>query len=200
MQKLEQEAFHFAKYYEHFNYFGHSMEILLHRVLEDEAETLVGFKESAVLPSVVQMLRNFRQFHEVIVRCARKTEVSLWEYLFSIVGDPKQLFSDCLQEGELKTATSYLIILQTLEPFAVSSKLQVDLLEKALEAENFELCGEIVRYLTSVGTRLVAENDAGDRQDGSRRGYACLCHLQSCISVDCLRFQRRRNRPFTLIF
>lgn len=171
-KRCEREALSFAAHYEQFEYFGHSMEILLHRVLEEEAETFIGFNEKALLPLVVRLLKHFDQFHEVIVRCARKTEVSMWEYLFSIVGDPKSLFTHCLESGHLKTATSYLIILQTLEPFSVSSKLQVDLLEKTLEQENFELCSEIVRYLTSVETRLTAESAAANRQDGSRRGYA----------------------------
>lgn len=56
----------------------------------------------------------------------------------------------CLTHNLLKTAMQYLIIIQTLEPYAVSSRLQVDLLEKTLNEEEFELCAEIVRYLTSV--------------------------------------------------
>lgn len=117
------------------------------------------------------MLRQFSQFHEIIVRCARKTEVSLWEYLFSIVGDPKTLFLYCLETGKLKTATSYLIILQTLEPFSVSSQLQMDLLEKTLQAENFTLCGEIVRYLTSVASRHGVGSEVAARQGNGNVGY-----------------------------
>jgi hypothetical protein len=119
---------------------------------------------------VVAFLRNFDQFHEIIVRCARKTEVSMWEYLFSIVGDPKELFQSCLEKDDLKTATSYLIVLQTLEPFSVSSRLQVDLLEKTLDAEDFTLCAEIVRYLTSVNQNNTSVADF--HANGPRSGYA----------------------------
>ena len=46
MIRLDREAVAFASMYQQYDYFGHSMEILLHRVLEEEAETMVGFKES----------------------------------------------------------------------------------------------------------------------------------------------------------
>eukprot|EP00158_Paraphelidium_tribonemae_P008563 Partr_v1_DN28612_c0_g1_i5_m50199 putative protein RIC1 homolog len=153
------ESVRYASYYQEYDYFGHSMEILCHRVLEKEAESLIGFHEDALLPSVVQFLRSFPHFYDVIVRCARKTEVALWDYLFSIVGNPRDMFNACLEEGDLRTATSFLVILQTMEPFSVSSKLQVDLIEKTLELEDFELTGEIVRYLNSVTRSKLSEDD-----------------------------------------
>ena len=107
----------------------------------------------ALLPSVINFLRYFPQFLDVIVRCARKIEVTLWEYLFSIVGDPKDLFSYCLDTNNLHTATSYLIVIQTLEPSSISSRLQAELLQRTLESENFELCSEIVRYLAAVNAK-----------------------------------------------
>jgi hypothetical protein len=75
--------------------------------------------------------------------------------LFTVVGDPKDLFEHCLEKGQLKTAASYLIILQTMEPWSIVSRLQVDLLERTLEAEDFGLCSEVVRYLTSTNARKV---------------------------------------------
>lgn len=41
---------------------------------------------------MVKFLNHFPQALDAIVGCARKTEVALWDYLFSIVGSPKDLF------------------------------------------------------------------------------------------------------------
>jgi hypothetical protein len=46
----------------------------------------------AILPIVIQFLDQFPHALDVIVGCARKTEVALWEHLFSIVGNPQDLF------------------------------------------------------------------------------------------------------------
>ncbi|KAF9324622.1 hypothetical protein BG006_000364 [Podila minutissima] len=146
----EWEAYEFAKHYQDLGYFSHALEILLHNVLEDEAESGIGFEEGAVLPRVINFLQQFPHYLDVIVSCARKTEVALWEYLFSIVGTPKDLFEQCLAADQLKTATSYLLILHTLEPLVTTSQDTVRLLEKTLQAQDFELCKELVRFLNSI--------------------------------------------------
>ena len=45
-----------------------------------------------VLPAVVEFLDYFDAALDVIVGCARKTEVTRWKRLFDIVGNPKTLF------------------------------------------------------------------------------------------------------------
>lgn len=46
----------------------------------------------AILPLVIKFLDQFPHALDVIVSCARKTEVALWDHLFSVVGKPKDLF------------------------------------------------------------------------------------------------------------
>ncbi|KAG0941132.1 hypothetical protein G6F32_008538 [Rhizopus arrhizus] len=145
---LEQDAITFARAYEKYVYFGHALEILLHTVLEEEAGQ--DLKDAAILPLVIKFLDQFRHALDVIVSCARKTEVALWEHLFSVVGKPKDLFEICLEEGRLHTATSYLIILQTMQPLAVAEKDTMRLLNKALDENNYELCKELIRFLSSI--------------------------------------------------
>lgn len=119
-------------------------------MLDDEASG--GETTTSLLPRVVRFLQRFPNYLEVVVQCARKSEYALWEYLFSIVGDAKNLFEQCLDMQQLRTATSYLLILQTLEPASVSSKYAVELLERSFESEDYDLCKELVRFLSSITT------------------------------------------------
>lgn len=105
------EAVVFASHYQHLVYFAHALEILLHAVLEDEADSLpnsslhlpplqtalsisTGPKvpKNAVLPVVVDFLDQFSEALQVVVNCARKTEITRWAYLFQFVGKPRDLF------------------------------------------------------------------------------------------------------------
>ncbi|GAA5814889.1 hypothetical protein MFLAVUS_008392 [Mucor flavus] len=141
---LERDAVVFARAYEKFVYFGHALEILLHTVLEEEAGQDLG--DEAILPSVIKFLDQFPHALDVIVSCARKTEVALWDHLFSVVGKPKDLFEMCLADGRLRTATSYLIILQTMQPLAVGGKDTIRLLQKAMDENDYELCKELLAH------------------------------------------------------
>jgi hypothetical protein len=69
----------------------------LHNVLESECDRLDAHAPAApnivpVLPSVVEFLDHFDTSLEVVVGCARKTEMARWNYLFDVVGNPRDLF------------------------------------------------------------------------------------------------------------
>lgn len=103
-------ALAFASNYSSIVYFAHALEILLHSVLEDVVECGLN-----LLPAVVEFLDYFPESLEVVVGCARKTELERWAVLFDVVGRPRDLFEMCLESGELKTAASYLLVLHNLE-------------------------------------------------------------------------------------
>lgn len=56
-------------------------------------------------------------------------------------------------------ATSYLIIIQTLEPVQVSSKLAIELLEKTLESDDFVTGAELYRFLKSIFDGVSSPDD-----------------------------------------
>ncbi|KAK3740874.1 hypothetical protein RRG08_011336 [Elysia crispata] len=111
-----------------------------------------------LLPRVVAFIQEFPEFLQTIVHCARKTEVALWPYLFSTVGNPKDLFEMCLLNKDLETAATYLIILQNLEKPIVSRQLATILLDSALDRGTWELCRDLVRFLKAIDSSEQGES------------------------------------------
>ncbi|KAM0787921.1 hypothetical protein ACM66B_006127 [Microbotryomycetes sp. NB124-2] len=157
------EAVVFASHYQNLVFFTHALEILLHAVLEDEADArpsrpvasspdgqLVVDDRDAVLPRVIDFLDHFDEALQVVVGCARKTEMARWDMLFSVVGSPRDLFEKCMTGGYLKVAASYLLVLHNLEPPEKSGEDTVRLLRAAMQAGEWTLCRELLRFLFSL--------------------------------------------------
>lgn len=130
-------------------YFPHSLELLLHEVLEEEATSKEPIPD-AQLPSVIEFIMEFPVYLQTVVQCARKTEIALWPYLFSAAGKPKDLFQECMAKGHLDTAATYLIILQNLETSSVSRQYATLLLDTALNQSKWELAKDLVRFLRAI--------------------------------------------------
>ncbi|KAJ7630516.1 RIC1-domain-containing protein [Roridomyces roridus] len=141
------EAVTLASHYQNLVFFAHALEILLHTV-ED------------VLPTVVEFLDHFDAALDVVVGCARKTEMTRWKRLFSIVGNPKLLFETCLESGQLKTAGSYLLVLHNLEQLDEKHNDVHRLLASAVAAKDSQLCKELLRFLHSVDDTGTAVREA----------------------------------------
>ncbi|KAF7792481.1 hypothetical protein EIP86_003522 [Pleurotus ostreatoroseus] len=149
------EAVAFASHYQHLVFFAHALEILLHSVVEDDATLLRSADEEpeekpAILANTVEFLDHFDAALDVVVGCARKIEMSRWPRLFDIVGNPKTLFEYCLSAGRLKTAGSYLLVLHNLEQLDTEHGDAIRLLKSAMEAQEWQLCRELLRFLRSV--------------------------------------------------
>ncbi|XP_062333817.1 guanine nucleotide exchange factor subunit RIC1 isoform X1 [Osmerus eperlanus] len=132
-------------------YFPHVMELMVHVVLEEEATSREPIPDP-LLPTVAKFITEFPLFLQTIVHCARKTEYALWNYLFAAVGNPKDLFEECLMAQDLDTAASYLIILQNMEVPAVSRQHATLLFNTALEHGKWDLCRNMIRFLKAIGS------------------------------------------------
>ncbi|KAI9355717.1 RIC1-domain-containing protein [Zopfochytrium polystomum] len=133
----------FAKLFTSLSYFSFALEILLYR-----GKRQLG--KEAILPSVVRFVKAFPSALEVIASCARKSDMSLWDYFFSVAGAPQDHFQSCLEVGSIQTAASFLVVLQTLESLDVSGEFALQLLTKTLEFGDQESARELIRFYNSL--------------------------------------------------
>lgn len=144
------KAYQLAKKYQHLKYMSHILEMLIYRVMDTEQPS-----NSKLLQHAVNLVCKFPQMLDVFLGCTRKTEVKYWGELFQVLGSPQDLFDRCLDTRQLSTAAGYLLILHTVE----DGKKQINqksedntqrLLKLAYEANDFELCKELARFLTAI--------------------------------------------------
>jgi len=55
-------------------------------------EILCETVTDALLPRVVAFVEEFPEYLQTIAHCARKSDVAVWQYFFSVVGNPIDLF------------------------------------------------------------------------------------------------------------
>lgn len=155
-------------------YFSHALELLLHEVVEEEATCKEPIPDP-LLPRVVQFIAEFPVYLDTVVRCARKTEMALWSYLFMSAGSPAVLFSRCLAENKLSVAASCLIILQNLESAENSRRYAAALLNACLEQCDWRMAREITRFLRSIDPSELESSREGVSQK-------CLSHVTPPVS------------------
>jgi RAB6A-GEF complex partner protein 1 len=148
-QNRVEEASALSRQYQDLEYFSHGLEMLLHRVLDDEVETSPR-PEEAVLPRVLSLLSSFKEYLDVVLQCTRKTEVRQWKTLFAYLPPAQELFEESLQRGSLKTAGGYLIVLHTLEELESTTEQPVRLLTRAMREGDWDLCKELARFLAAM--------------------------------------------------
>lgn len=130
-------------------YFPHVLELLIHEVLEEEATSKEPIPD-ALLPRVVAFVEEFPEYLQTIAHCARKSDVAVWQYFFTVVGNPVDLFQECLMSKRLYTAASYLIILQNLEKSCLARQHASLLLDAALEQFAWDLARDLIRFLSAI--------------------------------------------------
>lgn len=115
-----------------------------------------------LLRNALNLISKFPQMPDIVVGCTRKTEVKYWKKLFAVLGSPQQLFEQCIQSGKLVTAGSYLLVLHNidqidsknevgeLEASKTTMKNTAELLRAAHDAQSWELCKELIRFVRSI--------------------------------------------------
>ena len=148
-KKLFLDAKKISICYRYLPYFLHSLELVIHKVLEDEANSSMDVSEQ-ILKDVVQFVETFPEYLKIILHCTRKSEVAVWPHLFSIVGDSCKLFEKCLSLNDLETAASYLVVLQNTEKLKLCQKYANMLLKASLKSCEWDLVKEIIRFLSAI--------------------------------------------------
>ncbi|OJD15990.1 hypothetical protein AJ78_03822 [Emergomyces pasteurianus Ep9510] len=158
-------ALSLCHHYSHLSYFPHALEILLHHVLDDEVDNQdrEAQQEDAIsrqlLPTVLSFLQSAIPtdiYLEILVQCTRKTELRSWRTLFAHLPPPKTLFEQALKLNSLKTAGGYLLVLQAFDekegggPDEGIEDSVVRLLRLASQKGDWELCGELARFLIAL--------------------------------------------------
>lgn len=164
-------ALSICHHFSHLSYFSHALEILLHKVLDEEVDyqDAVPPEERTeprlLLPTVLSFLQlavSQEEFLDIVVQCTRKTELRFWKTLFAHLPSPDELFEQALKLDSLKTAGGYLLVLQALDDQETESRqggnnFKVEdsifrLLERAVQKTDWELCAELARFLVALDT------------------------------------------------
>ena len=143
-------ALHLSQSYQHLPYFAHALEVLLHDILDNEVDKPPSPPEAALLPTATSFLSSFPSYLDIIVNCTRKTELRSWRTLFSYLPPVLELFEQSLQQGKLKTAAGYLLVLHTFEQEEFQVCEFARLLRRAVGEQEWELCRELARFLVGI--------------------------------------------------
>lgn len=149
-KKLFLDAKKIAICFRYLPYFLHSLELVIHKVLEDEANNSSLTESEQILADVVKFIEAFPEYLKIILHCTRKSEVAVWPHLFKIVGDSCKLFEKCLSLNDLETAASYLVVLQNTEKLKLCQKYANMLLKASLKSCEWDLVKEIIRFLSAI--------------------------------------------------
>ncbi|PGH27383.1 hypothetical protein AJ80_00861 [Polytolypa hystricis UAMH7299] len=157
-------ALSLCHHYSDLSYFPHALEILLHHVLDEAVDAQSNEKDSQdrqnpqqLLPTVLGFLQTAipnEMYLDILVQCTRKTELRSWRTLFAHLPSPKELFEQALKLNSLKTAGGYLLVLQAFdEGEGGDDRIEdsvVRLLKLASQRTDWELCGELARFMMAL--------------------------------------------------
>jgi len=142
-------------------HFSHSLEWLVFTVLEAEyskpsnqdqtpgtGDHDGNSKENlCTLRGVINLVKAFPMFVDVIVRVARKVDPTHWDLLFSHAGKPSHLFNVAMQNKSLRSAAAFLVVVAAWEGPELSQECALDLFQETLQVGQYDLSGELSRFI-----------------------------------------------------
>lgn len=149
-------ALHLSDSYKGLSYFPHALEVLLHDVLDDEVDAQAGSDGAEAgsgesqLASLLPFLSSFPSYLDIVLGCARKTELRSWQTLFRYLPPVAQLFEQALGNDQLKTAAGFLLVLHTFDEERFTPEMMARLLRAAKKEGDWDLCKELARFLVGV--------------------------------------------------
>jgi WD40 repeat protein len=159
-------------------HFSHSLEWLVFTVLEKEYSMStrereireLNSKSCYTLTGVVDLIKDFSNFVDVIVRVARKIDPIHWKLLFSQTGEPSFLFEKALRCRSYGTAAGFLVIVETLEGPDLGQECALNLLQETLQEGEYDLTGELVRFLVRSARDMLSNAQESTQQTSSWYG------------------------------
>ncbi|RZC56586.1 hypothetical protein C5167_015448 [Papaver somniferum] len=113
-----EEALRLARLSAEKPHFSHCLEWLLFTVFDAEISRQSSSKNQAIpksttafslLEKTCDLIRNFPEYHDVVVSVARKTDGRHWADLFAAAGRSTELFEECFQRRWYRTAACYIL-------------------------------------------------------------------------------------------
>lgn len=147
--EMPRDAVQLAAHYSSLVYFGHILELLLHSVLEQEADAKVA-PARPLLPAVTRLIDHFDTALSVVAQCARKTEMSRWKCLFGAVGAADVLIGHALSRGELETAVQLLLVVHELQP-GVAADTTARVLYALDRHASWDLFQQVLSFVQATG-------------------------------------------------
>jgi len=140
-------------------HFTHALEWLLFTALESSS---ADAHSQEMLKNSIELLSKLPNFLDVVVSVARKTDSSQWKSLFKYAGTASELSLRALKHNRLRIAACYILVVDKLEDEAVGKEVAVQIMQKALQARDYNLVEDLIKFLL----KPISETPLGKRKPG----------------------------------
>lgn len=149
---MDKEALELAYYYRNKRLFPHLMEITFSNIVQNG-----GKGEN--LQSTIKCFNNFlidtlgesKTYFNIVTLCLRKTDISYWGSIFSIVGSPLDTFNACVSYNSPRLIIHHYMIIQTAETPDAARAVTATLSATLIERLDFKTLHKIFNFIDHIG-------------------------------------------------